>query len=146
MLQRCDDIATIQEQIENKSAESSRPLQPYIIVVGETLKSISEFCVCVDRVRYKVHSALSALNLLFQTYHVLDAGYPSASEHLWMLIQRSSYKFETKYDKSISYVEGIVQQMKDVKENKGTENIVLELSTEIDTDAEVSSQLQVIGS
>ncbi|KAK0071444.1 hypothetical protein PV325_012923, partial [Microctonus aethiopoides] len=136
---RCDDIATTQERIEKKSAESSTPLQPFIIVVGETWTSISEFYVCVDRVRYKVHSALSALNLLFQIYHVLDAGYPSASNHLWMLIQRSLYRFQTKHDKPISYVETIVKQIKDLEENEGTENKVQELSTEIDTDIEVSS-------
>ncbi|KAK0161694.1 hypothetical protein PV327_008113 [Microctonus hyperodae] len=121
---RSDDIAMAQENIEIKSAQSRMPLQPYMIVVGETMTRISEFYVCVDRVRYKLHSALSALDLLFKIFHVLDTGYPLASEHLWMLMQRSLYKFVIKGDKSISYVETIVKQVSNLEAKRSTENNV----------------------
>lgn len=112
LLQRPGDIVTAQEEKVKKYADRGAPLQPYMIVVGETLTTLSEFYVCVDKLLYEVNSALSALDILFKVYHVLDARYPPESEHLWMLIQRSLYKFSTKWDKEIPYIEGIVQRMR----------------------------------
>ncbi|KAK0075325.1 hypothetical protein PV325_007043, partial [Microctonus aethiopoides] len=59
------------------------PFQPYMIVVGETFTTISEFYVFVDRLLHKVNSALSALDLSFKIDHV----YPPDSEHLRMVMQ-----------------------------------------------------------
>lgn len=96
LLQRSDDLITAHEKKVKLYADRGTPLQPYMIVVGETLTTIHEFYVCVDKLQYKVNSALSALDILFKIYHVLDAGYPPESEHLWILMQLSLYKFTTK--------------------------------------------------
>jgi len=79
-------------------------VQPYIIVVGETLENIKTFFVCVDSILYEVPSTLKALDICFKAFHVLDAEYPSASEHIWQLIQVGLYNFSTKYDKKIPYI------------------------------------------
>ncbi|KAK0076651.1 hypothetical protein PV325_005055, partial [Microctonus aethiopoides] len=134
---RCDDIATTQEKINKRSAELKTSLQPYIIVVGETFTTICDFYVCVDTVRYKVDSALSALDILFKIFHVLDARYPPASEHLWILIGRVVYKLGEECNKSISYVEAVIQKIIKHPVESDTDNNVEEISTDTNTDTEM---------
>ncbi|EZA51528.1 hypothetical protein X777_09743, partial [Ooceraea biroi] len=57
-------------------------LQPFIIAVGLTLSEISSLYVCIDKVLYKVPSALKALEICFKSFHVLNAIYPPESKHL----------------------------------------------------------------
>ncbi|KAK0073836.1 hypothetical protein PV326_013025, partial [Microctonus aethiopoides] len=52
LLQRPGDIVTAQEEKVKKYADRGTPLQPYMIVVGETLTTLSEFYVCVDKLLY----------------------------------------------------------------------------------------------
>lgn len=90
-------------------------VQPYIIVVGQTLTDIQTFFVCVDKILYEAPSALKAIDLCFKTFHVLDATYPAASEHLWYLLQIGLYEFHTKQDKKISYIMEIVSTIRAIQ-------------------------------
>lgn len=89
-------------------------LQPYIIVVGPTLAEISSFFVSVDKILYNVTSAFKAIDTCFKMFHVLNIEYPSASNHIWLLIQRELYSFTTKHDKNPSYILEIISALKTV--------------------------------
>lgn len=94
-------------------------LQPFIIAVGSTLSEISSFYVCIDQVLYKVPSALKALKVCFKSFHALDAIYPPESEHLWLLLQRSLFKFSTKWDKMTPYIMEVITELSNLnKENE----------------------------
>ncbi|KAK0158089.1 hypothetical protein PV327_011134, partial [Microctonus hyperodae] len=121
---RSDDIATTQDKIEKRTADLSTSLQPYMIVVSKTFTNISDFYICMDRVRYKVDSALSALDILFKIFHVLDARYPPAREHLWILMERVVYKFGNDCKKSTSYIESIMQQIRNLEAMSGNNLLV----------------------
>lgn len=90
-------------------------LQPFIIAVGPTLSETSSFYVCIDKVLYKVPSALKALEVnLFMRLML----YPPESEHLWLLLQRSLFNFSTKWDKMTPYIMEIVAELSNLdKEN-----------------------------
>lgn len=68
-----------------------RSLQPFMIVVGETLSSITNAYVCVDKNFYKLPSTIEALDVLFKVFYVLDTFYPPESSHLWSIIQEFLY-------------------------------------------------------
>lgn len=88
-------------------------VQPYIIVVALSLNKISSFFVAVDTVLYNVKSGFEAIDACFKIFHALNATYPAASEHIWLLIQRELYQFTTKSDKCPSYILEIITALKD---------------------------------
>lgn len=58
----------------------------------------------IDQIRYQCETLLHAVDLLFKIFHVFNATYPPASEHLWFLIQKGIFKITTTYDKNFPYV------------------------------------------
>lgn len=111
-MQVAGDISNVREKRINTMFQMNLTIQPYIIVVGPTLTEISPFFVSVDKVLYNVSSAFEAIDVCFKTFHVMNATYPSASDHIWLLIQRELYKFTTPYDKVSSYVLEILNTLK----------------------------------
>lgn len=105
------DTTTIQEKRREAMKKLGMTVQPFIIAVGLTLSEIDSFYVCIDTVLYKVPSALKALEVCFKSFHVLDAEYPPESEHLWLLLQRSLFKFTTKWDKMTPYIMEIISEV-----------------------------------
>lgn len=83
-------------------------VQPYIIAVGPTLSEINTCYTIVDDLMYKIPSPLQALDTCFKIFHVLHATYPLESEHIWLIIQKSIYGFDTKWDKKIPSVNTFV--------------------------------------
>lgn len=84
-------------------------LQPYIIhVSGEDLQ---EIYVCVDDILYKTNSALEAIDICFKAFHVFHLKYPSACEHLWLLVQKGIYMFDTIYDAEIPHIQNILSKV-----------------------------------
>lgn len=87
-------------------------VQPYIIVVGLTLAELSSFFISLDEILYSIPSAFQAIDTCFKIFHVLNAAYPVASEHIWLLIQRELYQITMKYDKKTSYILEIINALK----------------------------------
>lgn len=88
-------------------------IQPYIIIVGPSLHEISTSYVCVDDVLYTTSSTLEAIDTCFKIFHVLQLNYPTASEHLWFIIQKCIFKFTTKWDTIIPSTEHIIKTLND---------------------------------
>lgn len=100
-------------RIETKVAAATLKLtvQPYIITVGLD-DTIKEIYVCVDDTLYKVDNILIALDICFKAFHVFNVNYPLASEHIWLLIQRGIYNFDTKWDTNIPFIVHILSEIK----------------------------------
>lgn len=112
------DTINIQERRREAMKNLGMTVQPFIITVGLTLSEIDSVYVCIDKVLYKVPSALKALEVCFKSFHVLNAIYPPESEHLWLLLQRSLFKFSTKWDKMIPYIIEVITELSSLdKEN-----------------------------
>lgn len=103
------DVTKLREDYIKKCKELKLTIQPYVIVVGPTLHEISTSYVCIDDVLYNTSSTLEAIDVCFKTFHVLQLQYPTASEHLWFIIQKCLYNFVTKWDIIIPSTEHIIK-------------------------------------
>lgn len=84
-------------------------LQPYLINVdGEDLY---EIYVCVDDILYKTNSAIEAIDVCFKAFQVFHVKYPIACEHLWLLIQKGIYMFNTMYDTEIPHIQNVLSKV-----------------------------------
>lgn len=109
-------MTRLREESIAKCKEQKITNQPYIIVVGSTLKDIEDTYVCVDDVLYTVSSTVEAIDICFKIFHVFQLKYPTASEHLWLLIQKYIYKFSTKWDSVFPSIEYIMKKIESTTE------------------------------
>lgn len=77
--------AEVEETItrrRDKLQELDLHLQPFIMVVGSSLKETSARYVVLNNMRYEVTSILDAVDACFKIIFVLNAQYPSESRHV----------------------------------------------------------------
>jgi hypothetical protein len=79
-------------------------VQPFIIIVGPSLREIDSYYVVVDDVFYKLDNILKSIDICFKIFMVLDAEYPTESEQVWLFFQQCIYKQTTINDKVIKSV------------------------------------------
>lgn len=79
-------------------------VQPFIIIVGLSLREIESYYVVVDDILYKLDNILRAIDICFKIFMVLDAQYPIECEQIWLFFQLYIYKQPTKHDKVIKFV------------------------------------------
>ncbi|KAL4710274.1 hypothetical protein ACJJTC_003554 [Scirpophaga incertulas] len=101
-----DINATIQRQIE-KGVRRKINVQPYIILLG-TMQKVSQAYIVIDNIRYTFDSATTAFDILFKSFHVLNARYPRPSDHIHLIIQRCVYDIYTKFDNPVPYISDIL--------------------------------------
>lgn len=86
---------------------------------------MSEIYVCVDETLYTVDSIIRAIDICFKAFHVFQLNCPLASDHLWILIQKGIYNFETKWDTSIPFIAHILNKIKvEIHGKKNIESLV----------------------
>lgn len=71
--------------------------QPLIVIVGGETQVRSVY-VSVANELYQCDSVLQALDIFFKTFHALHTAYPTESAHIWLMMQRGVYGFETEWD------------------------------------------------
>ncbi|KYN00534.1 hypothetical protein ALC62_08692, partial [Cyphomyrmex costatus] len=72
-------FSNIEEEIKQrrtKAFQFKQTVQPFIIMVGPSLKEIESYYVIVDDVFYKLDNILKAIDICFKIFMVLDAKYP----------------------------------------------------------------------
>ncbi|CAH0547426.1 unnamed protein product [Brassicogethes aeneus] len=82
-------------------------VQPYVLIVGPSLSNVSCSYVIINEHMYKTPSVLSALDICFKAYKVLDAKYSYECQHLWLLIQWHIYNLKCKFDPKVPFIEDI---------------------------------------
>lgn len=86
-------------------------LQPFVLIVGSSLKEISSYFVIVDNTFYRLNSILSAVDCCFKIIITLNAKYPSESEGIWYFIQKGLYKLNTPLDKNFTAVNAFLSDV-----------------------------------
>lgn len=86
-------------------------LQPFVLIVGASLKEISNYFVIVDNTFYRLNSILSAVDCCFKIIITLNAKYPSESEAIWYFIQKGLYKLNTPLDKNFTAVNAFLSDV-----------------------------------
>lgn len=73
-------------------------LQPFPVVVGNSLEDFHSTYIYMDSFYYKVQNPVVAVDLCFKAYHCLHASYPAQSVAPWLFLQRAIYGIETPWD------------------------------------------------
>lgn len=87
-------------------------VQPFVILVSESLSHTPSCYICIDQILYSVESPLKAVDICFKGIHALNANYPPESIQVWMLLQKGVYFINTKFDKQINAVNVILSTLK----------------------------------
>lgn len=80
---------------KGKLASQNLTVQPFIVVVGKSLSSITESYVVIEDNVYKSGSVLLALDFVFKAFHALHAEYPKESEHIYVLLELALYGIQS---------------------------------------------------
>lgn len=110
------DIRKVQEERTEAARRQQQTLQPYLLVVGQSMHNLDTKFVCVDDILYGVPSLLEALDVCFKGFHVFNAKYPPESCNAWTVLQRALYNFSTKWDVLTSTVYEILHDLNVRKE------------------------------
>ncbi|KAL4719426.1 hypothetical protein ACJJTC_007179 [Scirpophaga incertulas] len=92
------DIEQAINKQKEKAASRHQTVQPFVLLQGN-LQDFSALYIVIDDIKYQLQSATKAFDLLFKSYHVLNAKYPDSAEYLYLIIQRKVYGITTRYDK-----------------------------------------------
>ncbi|KAL4719140.1 hypothetical protein ACJJTC_006172 [Scirpophaga incertulas] len=104
----------IEDTIQRRKAklhELGMTLQPFIVVVGPTLKTISARYIVLNNLRYEMPSMIKSVDACFKLIFALNAEYPAESKHVWQFIQRVLYKMTTKFDKIFTTVRTLASDL-----------------------------------
>jgi hypothetical protein len=93
LLQLANQMQEVVSRRRERVHAMGERMQPMVVLVGE-LSAMSSAYVIVDNVTWQVQTAVKAVDICFNAYHVLHAHYPVES-HVWML---QLYSFSTKWD------------------------------------------------
>lgn len=99
--------AEVQEIItrrREKLAELGHTLQPFIIIVGPTIKEISSYLAVVDNIFYSLNSIAASVDCCFKIAITLNAEYSVECETVWYFIQKGFYNLKTPFDKHFTAV------------------------------------------
>ena len=104
---------------KNKLAEFGLQLQPFIIIVGPSLKEITARYIVINDVkysstkyvRYQSTSITHAVDSCFKILFILNAEYSRESSNVWYFIQKGFYQLTTKYDKSYTAVNSLLTDL-----------------------------------
>lgn len=75
-------------------------IQPYVLVLGDSLLEASQFFVILDDIVYEVETMIKAVDTCFKVFFVLNAQYPAMATEPWTFIQRAVFHIVTPYDKT----------------------------------------------
>jgi len=86
-------------------------LQPFIIIVGPTLKNILNYFVVVNDTFYQLNSITDSVDCYFKIIITFNAEYPVECEAIWYFIQKGLYKLETPFDKNFTAVSAFLSDI-----------------------------------
>lgn len=93
------EMRSVLHQRQKKFSEFGLSLQPYIIIVGESLSEIVSYFIVINETQYIVKNIVSAVNICFKIIWVVNAEYAAECQGTWMFIQKALYNLNTRGDK-----------------------------------------------
>lgn len=106
-LQNPGDIDSVLQKQIDIAAKRKLQVQPYVILLG-TPQKVHQAYIVIDKIRYTFASVTEAFDILFKSYHVLNARYPKPSDHIHLIIQQCVYNIYTKFDNPVPYIADIL--------------------------------------
>ncbi|CAD6215472.1 GSCOCG00011212001-RA-CDS, partial [Cotesia congregata] len=106
------DIEKVVRKKSRKYGKLGLHMQPFIIIVGQDLQSITKFYVRVDSVQYEVESFLKCLEIIQKLSLIFKVSYSLASENFWYFVQGGICEITTKEDTKIPSVLDLINKLK----------------------------------
>lgn len=106
--------ADLQASISIKEQRNRRigaTLQPYIVLVGQTIEGVHTRYVIVNNIKYNVTSISHAVDVCFKVIFALNAKYPAECLNVWQFLQKGIYKINTKEDKTYTAVNSLLSDL-----------------------------------
>ncbi|XP_046811896.1 uncharacterized protein LOC124421121, partial [Lucilia cuprina] len=89
-------VAACEEEL-TKKYQTSLKIQPLILISGSILKP-KEIVIYFEGIKYRMHSALNAIDICFKIFFVFNLEYPKESLLVWTFIQKHLYNISTNID------------------------------------------------
>ncbi|KAF7991038.1 hypothetical protein HCN44_000843 [Aphidius gifuensis] len=92
-----DEMKVIIQRRSQKLKKLGKPFQPVIVIIGKDWEEINDIlCFITEKVKWKADNMISAIDIIFKSFWVLDLAYPYESEVHWGIIQKFIYNIESK--------------------------------------------------
>lgn len=111
-----NDIKVKIDALREEKLKKKQTFQPIVAIIL-TDKLIKQIFVYCDGIFYEINSIVSALDICFKTFHVLNLSYPKESYNFYFFIQKYFYEISTRYDKPVSTVSNLITELKPTKNN-----------------------------
>lgn len=106
--------AQVEEVVERRKAKLlsfGMTLQPFIIIVGSTLKDVTANYVAVNGSLYITSTTTHAVDACFKIIFSLNLKYPFECTTTWHFIQNGLYGLKTPYDKNFTTVSSLLSNL-----------------------------------
>lgn len=84
-------------------------VQPFIAIVGASVKKFDTCYVVIDNIKYRFNSIVKAFDVCFKAIHALNTEYSYEAKGTWLFVQKALYGIITRYDKQNSAVAALVK-------------------------------------
>lgn len=106
-----NDLQRSIEEKQNTAFSRKKTVQPFIVVIGETLEKITEFFVFINNITLPFTNLVTALDFCFKIFFVFNLNYPVESRHIWTLIQRYIFEICSENDENLSRVLNVISKL-----------------------------------
>jgi len=104
-------INDLQAHLKNKSLSAIKEnttIQPFIVVFGIDLTSLTDFYIIIEKQTLKFKSFLKALDCCFKNFHVLNIKYFNEYIFCCSFLQIYFYNITTSYDKRMPILSSLL--------------------------------------
>ncbi|XP_033220791.1 uncharacterized protein LOC117175232 isoform X2 [Belonocnema kinseyi] len=91
---RIESFKKIQDELLKIHVDHNLTVQPYIVINGPTLDSITSSYVVIGDIVYQAPTILAAVDICFQSIKVLHDKFSHVSHHIWQFLEREIYGFD----------------------------------------------------
>lgn len=91
----CKSFEELEDQLRFKKSKSEH-IQPFILTVGENIRSIKDIIVYFDNLKIPSKSLIRAVDICFKIYYLFNLQYPKACSTFWNFIQVFFYNIKSK--------------------------------------------------
>lgn len=88
-------VAAMEEEIRFKTSNSEN-IQPFIMIVGESLKVINEVFVYFDGIKFPFKSVIRSVDCCFKIFHLFNLEYPKPCTTFWNFIETFFFEMKSK--------------------------------------------------
>lgn len=87
------------DRITSFAASKGFSVQPFPVIVGDTLAEIHSSYIVIDGRPIQVEGPLRALEIAFKCYFALNCDYPIQSQRPWIVLQKTLFNVHVPYDR-----------------------------------------------